>query len=139
MFSIRLDSPDLTFTASHGIRYESGEHEPLHEHTFRVVAQVFGPLNAFGYIADFHAVEQSLREILGFLEKKTLLSQDELSFRNNCKSPLILPIINTTAELLAGFIAEELRQKINLSLDQYNITLELEESPGCWGVFNYEL
>ena len=136
MFSIRLDLPDLTFTALHGIRYESGEYEPLHEHTFRVVVKIAGPLNTSGYIADFCVVEKSLREVLGFLEKKTLLSQEELSFRNNCKNPLVLPIINTTAELLAGLIAEQLRQKIGLNSDHYSITLELEESPGCRGIFN---
>jgi len=133
VFAIHLKSPSLTFTASHGIQYESGEREPLHEHTFRVVVRITGPLNAAGYVADFQAVEKSLSEILGLLEKKTLLAQHELSFRNNCENPLILPIRNTTAELLAGYIAEELRQKTNLT-DQYNITLELEESPGHWGV-----
>ena len=139
MFSIRLNSPSLTFAASHGIQYDTGEYEPLHEHTFRVVVTIFGPLCAAGYIVDFHTVEQSLRKILSFLEKKTLLSQEELSFRNNCENPLILPIKNTTAELLAGYIAEELCQNINLHPGQYKIILELEESPGCWGVFNYEL
>ena len=137
MFAIRLDSPSLTFAASHGIQYENGKYEPLHEHTFRVVVKISGPLNAVGYIADFQVIEKSLREILGFLEKKTLLAQDELSFRNNCENPLILPIMNTTAELLAAFLAEELRQKTNLG-SQYKITLELEESPGNWGVItNY--
>ncbi|MCL2304969.1 MAG: 6-carboxytetrahydropterin synthase [Planctomycetaceae bacterium] len=133
MFSIRLNLPSLKFTALHGIRYGTGEYEPLHEHTFRVVAGISGPLNAAGYIVDFHVVEKSLREILDLLEKKTLLSEHELSFRNNCENPLILPIKNTTTELLAGFIAEGLRQKTNLNPDQYQITLELEESPGCWG------
>ena len=137
MFALRLNSPDLTFAASHGIQYENGGHEPLHEHTFRVILKISGPLNAAGYIADFHVVEKSLREILSFLEKKTLLSEQELSFRNNCENPLILPIMNTTAELLAGYVAGELRQKTGLT-DQYNIILELEESPGHWGIFNSE-
>ena len=137
MFAIRLNSPDLTFAASHGIQYENGEYESLHEHTFRVILKISGPLGAAGYIVDFQVVEKSLREILNFLEKKTLLSEPELSFRNNCENPLILPIMNTTAELLAGYIAEELRQKTGLT-DQYNITLELEESPGHWGIFNSE-
>jgi 6-pyruvoyltetrahydropterin/6-carboxytetrahydropterin synthase len=138
MFSILLNSPSLQFTASHGIQYETGEYEQLHEHTFRVVARISGPLNAAGYIVDFLLVEKTLREILDFLEKKTLLSQDELSFRNNCENSLILPIKNTTAELLAYYIAEELRQKTGLTSDQYRITLELEESPGCWGIYGSE-
>jgi len=137
MFSICLNFTSLKFTALHGIQYESGEYEPLHEHTFRVVTRISGPLNAAGYVVDFHLVEKTLREILSFLEKRTLLAQDELSFRNNCDNPLILPIKNTTAELLAGYIAEELRQKIGLT-SEYQITLELEESPGCWGIFNSE-
>ena len=132
MFSIRLNSPNLIFAASHGIQYENGVYEPLHEHEFRVAVEISGPLNEMGYVVDFQMVEKSLREILDSLDNRTLLSEPERSFRNNCASPLVLPIMNTTAELLAGYIAEELRKKLDLSAKQYRITLELEESPGCW-------
>ncbi|MGL6195824.1 MAG: 6-pyruvoyl trahydropterin synthase family protein [Thermoguttaceae bacterium] len=137
--TIRLTEPELTFTASHGIKYESGELEPLHEHEFRVIAEISGPLNAAGYVVDFIAASDVLKRILCSLHGKILLAENEEKFRGNtCENLLVLPIRNTTAELIAEYIANQFESLLRPETitNKHSIKIELEESPGCWACFS---
>lgn len=150
MFAIRLDDPGLCFTAGHGIRYSNGDWESLHEHRFRVVLEISGPLNSVGYLFDFHLVRSTLREILDFLDGKTLLAQGEQNHRAQRtqndgglqpRNPLCLPLQYTTSEGLARFIVQQLRKNFDeknlyeFPEEDYHFRIDLEESPGSWGVF----
>ncbi len=143
MFSVRLDSPDLTFTASHRIRFLDGTSERLHEHRFRVVAEISGPLNAVGYVVDFLLFSETLRKILRYLDGKILLPKDEREEHEaqNSETVLRLPIPGTTAEFLAADIADRLsrslRQRNGFAFPQedYEIAIALEEAHGMWAGF----
>ncbi len=140
MFSVRLDSPDLTFTASHRIRFLDGTSERLHEHRFRIVATISGPLNTAGYVVDFLLFSKILREILDFLNGKILLPENERK-NHDTENILRLPIPSTTAEFLAADIAKRLSRLLRkqngfaFPPEQYGIAIELEEAPGMWAGF----
>ena len=135
MYSIRLDSPDFVFTASHGVRYDDGRLEPLHEHKFRVIATLSGSLNSAGYVVDFHEIARILKDILQTWNHAVLFAQTEKESRkSDLENVWVLPIHNTTAELLAAQIASQMRK--SLADQSVKITIELEESPGFWGIYS---
>lgn len=141
MYSLRLDSPEQIFTAKHGIKYLSGEWEELHEHVFRAVLRVSGPLNAVGYVADFQEILRVLMTILRSLDGKTLLAESELEQRKrdltdfHGETVVILPIIHTTTELLAKYIADEFLLLSRSMFQPSSVSVEIEETPGSWGIY----
>lgn len=126
MFHIRIANDDLVFSAGHFITLAGGTCERLHGHTYRVAAEVYGPLNADQYVADFVAVAGALKAILAELDHRMLLptqhpairvasraGEIEVAFadrrwvfpQHDC---VLLPIANTTTELLAQYVGEHL-------------------------------
>ena len=123
-FHIRLASNDLVFCAGHFLVFEGGRCERLHGHTFRVAAEVFGPLDANQYVVDFLAAGNALKAIIAELDHRVLLptkhpaigvssrsGEVEVTFaRRRWILPegdcVLLPIANTTTELLAQYVGE---------------------------------
>jgi 6-pyruvoyltetrahydropterin/6-carboxytetrahydropterin synthase len=126
-FHVRLAGDDLVFSAGHFITLADGQCERLHGHTYRVTAEIRGPLGDAHYVADFVAVGNLLRGILAELDHRMLLptlhpairvasraGEVEVTFaerrwvfpQDDC---LLLPVANTTTELLAQYVAERLR------------------------------
>lgn len=130
-FHIRIANDDLVFCAGHFITFDDGKCERLHGHTYRVAAEVHGPLDENQCVVDFLAVRNALKVIIAELDHRMLLPTEhptihvsarsgeiEATFadrrwvfpKDNC---LILPIVNTTTELLAQYVAERLRAAID--------------------------
>jgi 6-pyruvoyltetrahydropterin/6-carboxytetrahydropterin synthase len=125
-YSIRIDGEDLTFAAGHFLAFSNGQCEPLHGHTYHVTAEVCGPLDNEQCVVDFVTTRQTLKSILAELDHHMLLPTQhramavartagmvEVTFGNrrwafpedDCR---LLPIANTTNELLAQYIAQRL-------------------------------
>ena len=85
LYSILLDSKDLTFTARHFITLSLPEKgitvEPVHEHEFRVTAQIRGSLNDEGLLIDFHTAQALLKEILSGCRGKYFLASRQKGVR----------------------------------------------------------
>jgi 6-pyruvoyltetrahydropterin/6-carboxytetrahydropterin synthase len=123
-FHIRLASDDLAFCAGHFLVFEGGQCERLHGHSFRVAAEVFGPLDANQYVVDFVAAQNALKAIVAELDHRMLLPTKHPAIGLSSRSGeieatfagrrwifpegdcLLLPIANTTTELLAQHVAE---------------------------------
>jgi 6-pyruvoyltetrahydropterin/6-carboxytetrahydropterin synthase len=124
-FHIRIASDDLVFSAGHFITL-AGRCERLHGHTYRVAAEVAGPLDDNQCVVDFLAVEAALKKILAELDHRMLLptrhptiqvssraGEVEVTFADrrwvfpgdDC---LLMPIASTTTELLAQYVGERL-------------------------------
>ncbi|MCR4412652.1 MAG: 6-pyruvoyl tetrahydropterin synthase family protein [Thermoguttaceae bacterium] len=122
-YHVRVEKDYLVFSAGHFITLAGGTCERLHGHNYRVAAEIRGPLDENHCVVDFAVLVESLRAILGELDHRMLLptqhprirvTADEkevtASFedrrwvfpRHDCA---LLPVANTTAELLAGYIA----------------------------------
>ncbi|MDR0338417.1 MAG: 6-carboxytetrahydropterin synthase [Planctomycetaceae bacterium] len=158
--AIRFENDSLYFSASHFITFGDPEKvEALHGHNFRLKAEISGPMNCRAYVVDFVIAYDALKRICETLSHKVLLARDHpyikiktvddlvkvtmppLSWSFPKEDTLILPIKNTTTESLAEYIATVYRQSLESDSAfeypsfQYLITIELEESPGMWAVF----
>lgn len=149
-FHVRISKDDLVFSAGHFITLEGDTCERLHGHNYRVAAEVHGPLDKNHYVVDFLALRDTLREIIGQLDHRVLLPTDHPSIRvakgkeeievtcyerrwtfpgSDC---LLLPIPNTTTELLARYLGQRLLDELASRTGRRPslVRIELEESPG---------
>ena len=157
--AIRFEHDALHFSASHFITFGMPEKvEALHGHNFRIKAEVSGPLNLREYVVDFLIAFDSLKKICEMLSHKVLLPRDHpyititaaddfvhvsmppLQWTFPAEDTLSVPVRNTTTESLARYIAGLFRELLEqesafeMPPSHYEITIELEESPGMWAV-----
>jgi 6-pyruvoyltetrahydropterin/6-carboxytetrahydropterin synthase len=149
----------LVFSAAHFITFQGDVCERLHGHNYRVEADVFGPLDDNSYVVDFVALRDALRTIIKQLDHYVLLptqhpliqvsqegeevharfrEQRWVFPRGDC---VLLPVANTTAELLARYIGQQLKRRLQ---DQpgaanWRIRLAVDENFGQWGVWHEDL
>jgi len=132
-FHIRVTKDHLVFSSGHFISYEGDKCERLHGHNYRTAVEVEGDLDANSYVFDFIALKQRTKAITDELDHRMLLptgnsqirveerpksiqvryqDREWLFPRDEC---VLLPIENTTAELLARYIClrllEDLRRR----------------------------
>jgi 6-pyruvoyltetrahydropterin/6-carboxytetrahydropterin synthase len=129
-FKVRVTKDYLVFCSGHFITYAGDHCERIHGHNYRTAVEVEGDLDQNHYVVDFIALKDITRDITDELDHRMLLpTQNKLirlheegtnlrvcyrdrywSFpRDEC---ILLPIANTTAELLAEYIAGRLRQEM---------------------------
>jgi 6-pyruvoyltetrahydropterin/6-carboxytetrahydropterin synthase len=148
-YSVRIAKAEHVFSAAHFITY-AGQCERLHGHNYRVAAEIFGTLNEDSLVVDFLAVRAALREIVGRLDHFVLLPAEhrELTVkvvgdevhvafasrrwifpRGDCR---LLPVANTTAELLAAHIGRELQLALEHRCGRKvpQLRVELDECDG---------
>ena len=153
-FHIRVGGDGLGFHASHFIVWRNGACERLHGHGYRVSAEVHGPLDEDQCVFDFHVVRDALKKIVAGLDHRMLLptrhpdvgiqtasGQVEVTFadrrwefpQGDC---LLLPIANTTTELLAEYVARRLCDALKSSGggSPTLIRVEVGEGAGCSAV-----
>jgi 6-pyruvoyltetrahydropterin/6-carboxytetrahydropterin synthase len=149
-FRVRVTKDQLVFCSGHFISYEGDKCERLHGHNYRTAVEVEGPLDENHYVFDFIALKHRTREITDELDHRMMLptqnpvihvrqnggaidvSYRERAWRFPADDCVLLPVANTTAELLARYIAERLREAL---ARQHGFTpdvlrVEVEESPG---------
>ena len=149
-YRVCISKDDLVFSAAHFITFDVDVCEPLHGHDYRVAAEVDGPLDENGYVVDFVALHQVLKAILGELDHRVLLPTEhprirvsaaerevEVTFderrwvfpRTDC---LLLPIANTTTELLARHVARRLLEEMASRFGSRppRVRIEIDE---CYG------
>lgn len=157
-FRVELEKDTLVFSAAHFITFNGNICESLHGHNYRVKCEVVGPLDENGYVVDFIALRDSLTEIVSRLDHHVVLpanhemikvNQDEKETTATFESKrwvfpnedcVILPIANTTAELMASFIARELK---TMTKDKFGdkiskLIVGVDENRGQWGVCELE-
>ncbi|HEY3788780.1 MAG TPA: 6-carboxytetrahydropterin synthase [Urbifossiella sp.] len=149
-FSVKVARDHLVFCCGHFISYDGHQCERLHGHNYRASVEIEGPLTADWYVFDFIALKARAREITDELDHHMLLAaanpiihvepadssirvkykdREWMFPRGDC---ILLPIENTTAELLARYIAGRLiaalRERHNFTPELLRV--EVEESVG---------
>ncbi len=127
-YKVRVTKDYLVFCSGHFITYEGDRCERLHGHNYRAFVEVEGELDENHYVVDFIALKDMTRAITDELDHRMLLptrnplislSPEGPNFRVTYRDRLwsfprdecvLLPIANTTAELLADYIAGRLRE-----------------------------
>ncbi len=152
-YSVKLEKEYLVFSAAHFITFNGNVCERLHGHNYRVRAEIVGPLDENHYVIDFIALRDSLKAICDELDHHMLLPTEhptihvvanerevEVSFedrrwifpRGDC---ILLPMPNTTAELIAKYIAERLLNDLQqlTGARPSLVRLGVDENFGQWG------
>jgi 6-pyruvoyltetrahydropterin/6-carboxytetrahydropterin synthase len=158
-FKVRVTKDHLVFCAGHFISYEGHQCERLHGHNYRAAVEVEGPLNPQDfYVFDFVALKKLTKAITDELDHHMLLAtnnpvihveelgpQLRVSYkdrewrfpRGDC---VLLPIENTTAELIARYIAGRLLK----SLREHHrfvpeiLRIEVEENIGQSATYEWK-
>ncbi len=149
-YRVRMSKDYLVFSSAHFITYDGDVCEPLHGHNYRVTAEVAGPLDENHYVVDFIALRDLLKQIVDALDHRVLLPTEHRAIRvvagereveatfedRRWVFPLgdcvLLPVANTTTELLARYIAGRLRDDLTKRLGHVpeRIAVELDD---CFG------
>jgi 6-pyruvoyltetrahydropterin/6-carboxytetrahydropterin synthase len=149
-YKVRVTKDHLVFCSGHFISYHGHQCERLHGHNYRAAVEVEGPLGEDWYVFDFIALKARTKAITDELDHHMLLAtrnpvikleeagagvrvryrdREWLFPRDDC---VLLPIENTTAELIARYIAgrllESLRTEDGFTPDVLRV--EVEENVG---------
>ena len=153
-FRVSLEKDNLVFSAAHFITYNGNICESIHGHNYRVKCEIVGPLDENGYVVDFIALRDALIEIIGRLDHHVVLPTEhnliqvvddgkEVTVTFEAKrwifpseDCVLLPIANTTAELMARFVAMELKAKTRSKFGNKisRLIVAVDENRGQWGV-----
>lgn len=153
-YRVRVTKDHLVFSAAHFITFNGNICERLHGHNWRTAVEVRGPLDENSYVFDFIALRDRLQEIVNQLDHHVLLPTEhpaiqvtvddaevEATFaerrwvfpREDC---ILLPIANTTAELIAHWIGQQMLETIRAdpTTALQAIAIEVEENFGQWAI-----
>lgn len=153
-FYIHVAKDYLNFCAGHFITYDGHQCEALHGHNYRVRITLAGPLDENHYVVDFVRLKKMLKRLCDDLDHRVLLAAHnphlqvehtptEVTVRYAhrryvfpVEDVVVLPIANTTAELLAHYLNTRARAELpKLSPVQCTrVEVEVEETPGQAGV-----
>jgi len=154
MYHVKIEKERLVFSAAHFITYDGDTCEPLHGHNYHVAAEVRGPLDKNHYVIDFIALRDALQTIVDRLDHRMLLPTEhatmavqsrgrEVEVRHGDRrwifpigDCVLLPMANTTAELLAHWIGHELLDSLEKQLGTRpsDVRISVDECDGQWGV-----
>ena len=149
-FQVRVTKDQLVFCSGHFISYEGDKCERLHGHNYRTAVEVEGALDENHYVFDFIALKARTKAIIDELDHRMMLptrnrvilleegpgsvrvryrDREWVFPRGDC---VLLPIENTTAELLARYIGERLREDLRQHhhFTPEALRVEVEESFG---------
>src|SRR5262249_26108613 len=122
VFKVRVTKDHLVFCSGHFISYEGDKCERLHGHNYRATVEIDADLDRNSDVFDFIALKPRTKAITDELDHRMLLAtrnalisveegprsvrvryrdREWLFPREDC---VLLPIENTTAELLARYI-----------------------------------
>jgi 6-pyruvoyltetrahydropterin/6-carboxytetrahydropterin synthase len=153
-FHVRIAKAEHVFSAGHFITF-GGHCERLHGHNYHVAAEVRGPLDANHLVIDFLLVRDKLREIVLTLDHYMLLPASHPDIRvaddgrevtatfgdrrwvfpsGDCR---ILPVPNTTSEMLARYIGGQLQGALQQAgAKPESLQVEVDECDGQVGVWS---
>jgi len=153
-YRVKLEKEHLIFSAAHFITFAGNVCERIHGHNYRVYAEVQAQLDENQYVIDFIALRDTLKEITASLDHHVLLptTHEQIQVTADEKEVLVtfedrrwvfplddcvlLPVSNTTAELLADFIATELLRRLaDQGVSQIEmLEIGVDENEGQWGI-----
>ena len=160
-FEARVTKDSLVFSAAHFITFNGNVCERLHGHNWRVDVVIAGQLDENQYVYDFIALRDATRELVSQLDHRVLLpdrhplisvdtdtAHHEVTARfgerrwvfpeTDC---FILPVGNTTAELIAAWFAENLIGRLCLVENPQlsELRVGIEENFGQWAWYRRSL
>ncbi len=156
-YRIRIAKEEIVFSAGHFITFNGNVCERLHGHNYHVAVELEAALDENHYVVDFVATRAELQRLAGELDHRMLLptqhpliqvraddQEVEARFeerrwvfpRGDC---VLLPVKNTTAELLATYLAAQLRAALRekLGFEPRSMRVEVDECFGQLGIYEW--
>jgi 6-pyruvoyl-tetrahydropterin synthase len=149
-FRVHVTKDYLKFNAAHFIAYK-GFREALHGHNYRVSVDIeAGTLSPEGYVLDFGIVKDVAKRVCKRLDEKTVIpansdclriheeggqvivGYESDEFRFPRADVALIPIVHSSAEELACYLAGEIRRELGSAGVQRIGALQVgvEETPG---------
>jgi 6-pyruvoyltetrahydropterin/6-carboxytetrahydropterin synthase len=154
-FKIHVSKDYLIFCAAHFITYD-GECEALHGHNYRASVTLEGSTQADHFVFNFVTLKHAMRELVDQLDHRTLLpdsnphfqithADGEVTIRVKDRRYVLpeadvrlLPVPNTTAEMLARYLADQLRLKLGGAPQLTACEIEVDEVEGQSAIYREE-
>ena len=151
-FRVQVSKDYLVFASAHFITFRGHQCETLHGHNYRVGVAVEGSVDSEClFVLDFSVLKQITRRLVDAIDHKVLLPtlNPKLAYREDGdritvdyfgeptyvfprRDCALIPILNSTAEMLAQYLGTQIRQE--LASGGYNhltlLELEVEENYG---------
>jgi 6-pyruvoyltetrahydropterin/6-carboxytetrahydropterin synthase len=157
-YCVRIAKEELVFSAAHFITFAGDVCERLHGHNYGLAVEVAGPLDENSYVIDFIALREQLRAIVATLdhfvllptahsqirvvadEREVVATFDQRRWvfpRGDC---VLLPVPNTTAEMLARHIGQQLLAALQSqhAFSPRRLRVEVDECQGQLGVVEWQ-
>ena len=152
---VEFTKDHLVFSAAHFITFNGDCCERLHGHNYRVRARVQNPLDENHYVIDFIALRDTLQQLVNAWDHHVLLPTQHPLIRvveengeivaryenrrwvfpeEDCR---LLPVANTTTELLARELGQQLIQRLadrGIACPQV-VEIGVDENHGQWGIW----
>jgi 6-pyruvoyltetrahydropterin/6-carboxytetrahydropterin synthase len=156
-FRINVSKDYLTFAAAHFITFRGHACESLHGHNYRVGIVIEGALDPeCHFVVDFAVLKRIVRSRVDQLDHRVLLptTNPKLAFREAdgmtfvdyggqqtyqfpTRDCAMLPLANTTAELIAKWFAGEVQDDLRAAgADIDLLEIEVEESTGQSAIYS---
>ena len=160
-FSVSVAKDYLVFASAHFITFAGHRCEGLHGHNYRARVTVEGQLDQeTWFVFDFVVLKRLMRELCDQIDHKVLLPLENAKIqvtedgdavkvayegkpryefpRADCA---LLPVPNTTVEMLAELLATRLRAELEKmgARGLTAIEMEVEENFGQWAVYREKL
>lgn len=157
-FSIEVAKDYFNFASAHFLIFANGKRESLHGHNYQVSVAMEGELDSAGVVLDFITFKPLVKQICDSLDHRTLVQTESplLRVRERSKEVevlykkqrlllprrdvILLPLVNTSTELLAEYIANQIRRRVRrdfLATIKY-VKVAVEEARGQRGIFRGE-
>lgn len=160
-FRVQVTKDYLVFASAHFITFKGHQCETLHGHNYRVGVAVEGSLDEeTRFVLDFSVLKRMARSLCDEIDHKVLLpaQNPKLGFREEngrvhvsyfgeptyvfpTRDCILLPIPNSTAEMLAQYLGEKMRAELAREGHTHltKLELEVEENYGQGAVYTAAL
>ncbi len=157
---IEVEKDYLKFSAAHFLIFPDGTAERLHGHNYKVFVQVHTDLNEHGLVLNFREIKPLIKELVDTLDEHLLIPGEhpvltcenfdgdsfEIRYQERrylipTDDVIVLPITNTSAENLAGYLGRKLHEMIGRRWPDVRIqrlVMGVEETQGQRGVYSLE-
>jgi 6-pyruvoyltetrahydropterin/6-carboxytetrahydropterin synthase len=157
-YTVRVSKDYLVFCAGHFITYDGDQCERLHGHNYRAAVELDGDLDANHYLFDFIALKRQTQKITDALDHRMLLPTESplirveergesvhVRYRDRAwmfprEDCVLLPLANTTAELLGRYIGLRLLEVLRREhgFEPRTLRVEVEESFGQAATYHWQ-
>lgn len=159
-FRVSVTKDDLVFASAHFVTFAGHRCEGLHGHNYRASVTIDGELDEHALVFDFVELKRIMRRLCGQIDHLVLLPLESARIqvaekgetvtvtvdgkpryvfpRRDCA---LLPVPNTTAEMLAALLANRLRAELDTmgASGLTAIEMEVEENFGQSAVYRLPL